>query len=102
MPSAFPEGYSLLQPSLLKAAGVYPDESLEGNEMKTTPTKKAPFCPACDTQLYIPGLQRCNSCGTECYLDINETDPIDQTERLLQSWGVILKETWTTEPEIVG
>ena len=98
--TVFPERYSVLQPPLLKAAGVCLDESLEEDAMKTTPTEDAPFCPACATQLDIPGLQRCHSCGTECYLDINESDPIDQSVRLLRSWGVVLKEMSTTESEI--
>jgi hypothetical protein len=65
--------------------------------MKTTITEEVPFCPACDTRLNIPGLQRCNSCGIECYLEINETNHADQRMRLLLSWGVVLKETWTAE-----
>ena len=65
--------------------------------MKMTITEKAPFCPACDARLNIPGLQRCNSCGIECYLDINETNHGDQRMRLLLSWGVVLKEAWTVE-----
>jgi hypothetical protein len=65
--------------------------------MKITNTEEAPFCPACDSRLNLPGLQRCNSCGIECYLEINETNHADQRMRLLLSWGVVLKETWTAE-----
>ncbi len=67
--------------------------------MKITITEEAPFCPSCDTRLNIPGLQRCNFCGIECYLEINETNHTDQRMRLLLSWGVVLKEAWTVESE---
>lgn len=67
--------------------------------MKSTITEEVPFCPSCDKRLNIPGLQRCNSCGMECYLEINETNRTDETKRLLLSWGVVLKETWTVESE---
>jgi hypothetical protein len=80
-----------------KTPGNYPDESLEENNMNITITEEASFCPACDTRLNLPGLQRCNSCGIECYLEINQTNHADQRTRLLRSWGVVLNESWTVE-----
>jgi hypothetical protein len=71
----------------------------EENNMNIRLTEDAPFCPACDARLNIPGLQRCNSCGLECYLEINETNHADQQMRLLLSWGVVLRETLTAESE---
>jgi len=65
----------------------------EKNGMKIDLTTEALFCPACDAPLTIPGLQRCNSCGIECHLDLNETNHVDQQRRLLLNWGVVLRET---------
>lgn len=71
----------------------------EENKMKITLTEDASLCPACDTRLNIPGLQRCNSCGMECYIEINETNHADQQMRLLRSWGLVLRETWIAESD---
>jgi hypothetical protein len=60
--------------------------------MKIRLTEATPFCPACDAWLTIPGLQRCDSCGMECFLEMNETNHADQQTRLLASWGVVLRE----------
>jgi hypothetical protein len=64
----------------------------EKNGMKINLTEEAPFCPACDARLAIPGLQQCFSCGMECYLEINETNHVDQQRRLLLSWGAVMRE----------
>ena len=49
-------------------------------------------CPACAARLTFPGLQRCNSCGMECYLDTGETIRIDEQIRLLLSRDAVLRE----------
>jgi hypothetical protein len=67
--------------------------------MKIKLAEESPFCPACDARLTIPGLQRCGSCGMECYLEINETNHVEQQRRLRLSWGVVIRERDPAELE---
>jgi hypothetical protein len=66
--------------------------------MKIKVTKNLACCPACDTPLVIPGLQRCDICGIECYSEVNETDHTAAQARLLQSWGMVLREQGSGSP----
>lgn len=49
-------------------------------------------CPACSERLSVPGLQRCNSCGIECYLETDETNRTEEQIRLLLSRDAVLRE----------
>ncbi len=49
-------------------------------------------CPACSERLSGPGLQRCNFCGMECYLETDEANHNEEQIRLLLSRDAVLRE----------